>query len=89
MLGHQEFDCFRPRSPRVLVRVPFGRGDLGQERLHLVRVVEELPVQVARIPVDKDAPEIEDHCGRAHRRNGAHSSSGVNITIGISLAVRS
>ena len=89
MLGDQEFDGLGPWSPRVLVCVPLRRGHLGEERLHLVRVIEQLPVQVARIPIDEDAPEIEDHGGRAHRRNRAHSFSGVNITIGISLAVRS
>ena len=40
MLGDQELDGLSPGSPRVLVRVPLSRGDLGKERLHLVRVVE-------------------------------------------------
>ena len=47
MLGDEEFDGLGPGSPRILVRVPLRRGHLGQERLHLVRVIEQLPVQVA------------------------------------------
>jgi hypothetical protein len=89
MLGDQEFNGLGPWSPRVLVCIPLRRGHLGEERLHLVTVVEQLPVQVARIPLDEDAPEIEDHGGRAHRRYRGHSSSGVSITMGIGLAVRS
>ena len=67
MLGDQELDGLGPRSSRILVRVPLGRGHLGKERLHLGRVVEQLPVQVARVPVDEDAPEVEDHGGEARR----------------------
>ena len=85
----QEFDGLAPGSARVLVRVPLRGGYLSKERLHLVRVIEQLSVEIARVPIDKDAPEIEDHGGQAHRRNRAHSFSGINITIGISLAMRS
>ena len=40
MLGDQEVDGLGPWSPRVLACVPFRRGHLGKERLHLVRVIE-------------------------------------------------
>ena len=89
MFGHQEVDSLGPGSSGVLVCVPFRGGHLGKERLHLVGVIEQLPVQVARVPIDQDAAEVEDHRARAYRRDRAHSFPGANITIGIGLAVRS
>ena len=89
MLSDQEVDALAPRSPRVLACVPFRRGHLGKKRIHLVRVIEQVAVEVTRVPIDEDAAQVEDHGGRAYRGDRAHSFSGVNITIGISLAVRS
>src|SRR5438045_9097290 len=60
ILGDKNLDRLGPRSPRVLVPIPLRRRHLGKERLHLIRIIEQLPVQVARIPVDQNAPEIED-----------------------------
>ena len=67
MLSDQNLDRLGEGPARVLVRVPLGRGHLGQERLHLVRVFEQLPVQVARVPVDEDTAEVEDHGSRVGR----------------------
>src|SRR4051794_35092642 len=67
MLGDQNLDGLGPGSTRVLVAIPLRRRHLGKEQLHLVRVIEQLPVQVAWIPVDQNAPEIEDNRSRARQ----------------------
>src|SRR5262245_29116572 len=60
MRSSQNLDRLGPGSPRVLVPIPLCRRHLGKERLHLSGVIEEPAVQVARIPVDQNASEIED-----------------------------
>jgi hypothetical protein len=64
MLGHEDVDGLNPRSPSILVRVPLCCGHLGEGRLHLVSVIEELPVEVTRVPIDENAAQVEDHGGR-------------------------
>ena len=59
-------DGVGPGAPAILLVVPRGRRDLGEEPLQLVRVVDELPVEVPRVPVDQDRAEIE-HDGRRRR----------------------
>src|SRR5262245_24620708 len=54
LLSAEHLDCLRPGTPGVLVGVPLCRRYFGEEPLHLVRIVEELPVEVARVPIDKD-----------------------------------
>ena len=44
MFGHQDVDGFCPGSSGVLVRVPLRVGYLGEERLHLRGIIEQLPV---------------------------------------------
>jgi DeoR/GlpR family transcriptional regulator of sugar metabolism len=41
--------------------MPGGRTDLGQKELHLRFVCEQPAVEVPRVPVEKDAANIEDH----------------------------
>ena len=65
----------------ILHHVPLPRGHLGQEPLHLGRVGDELAVEVARVPVDQHAAEVEDHDGGSGRgtfrgQNQAFSQSG-------------
>ena len=69
MLGGQELDGLGPRSPGVLMCVPLRGRYLGKEGLHLVRVIEELPVEIAWVPIDEDAAQVEDHCRRCHIRH--------------------
>src|SRR5450755_2208 len=45
----------------VMRAMPGHGADPGEEVLHLVRIGEELPVQVPRIPVDQHPAEVEDH----------------------------
>ena len=50
-----------PKIPTVVLRLmPFARGHFGQKLLHFGRVGNELAVEVAGIPVDQHAAEIED-----------------------------
>ena len=48
-------------APGVLALVPFRRADRSEEVLHRRLVaVEQLAIEVSRVPVDQDAAEIED-----------------------------
>lgn len=54
-------DGLDERSAGVLLAVPSRRGDLGEELLHSLFVArEQLAIQMARIPVDQHAAEVED-----------------------------
>ena len=55
ILSRQQFYGLHPWTPRVLLRIPLRGGHLGKERLHLLGIVEQLAVQVAGVPIDKDA----------------------------------
>jgi hypothetical protein len=57
--------CSGARAPVVRL-VPFERADPREEVLHLLFVVEELAVEVARVPVDEHAPDVEDHGVSGH-----------------------
>jgi hypothetical protein len=46
--------------PGILELIPLGRADLGKKALHRSVVVEQLPIQVAGIPVEHHATEIEN-----------------------------
>ena len=58
--GDQLRDRLGHRAAAVVLGVPRPRAHLGEEPLHLVLVGQHLPVQVARVPVDQDAAEVED-----------------------------
>ena len=45
-------------APAILLLVPGGMADLGEKPLHGGLVVEQLAVEVARIPVDQHATQI-------------------------------
>ena len=47
------------RDPEVIAVVPLERADLRQEVLHLRLVGEQLPVQVAGIPVQQHAADVK------------------------------
>ena len=60
MLGRQRLNSLLPRPTRILLDVPLGRRDLGEERLHPRLITrEQLPVEIARVPVDQHSAEIE------------------------------
>ena len=47
----------------ILDGVPFVRRHFGKEALHLGRIGEQLAIEVAGVPIDQDAAEIEDDGG--------------------------
>jgi hypothetical protein len=47
-------------APGVEGGVPLDRADLGQEALAVGLVGDQVPVQVARIPVEQDPTDVED-----------------------------
>ena len=47
----------------VLQPVPFAGGHLGQESLHLRGIGNQLAVEVAGVPVDQHAAQVEDRDG--------------------------
>ena len=59
--------CYAEIAAMVLRLVPFAGGHFGQESLHLRGVRNELAVEVARVPVDQHAAEIEHRHGGAGR----------------------
>jgi len=63
MQGLQTTRRFGTVAAVILHRVPFPRGHLGQESLHLGGVGDQLAVEVAGVPIDQHAAEIEDHDG--------------------------
>ena len=65
VLGLQDGGCLGERAAAILLTIPLRGGDGREEVLHRGLVGEHRPVQVARIPLDQDRPEVEDH-----RRNG-------------------
>ena len=66
----QCLDRLRPRPAGIELGVPLLAADLGEEALHRGVVAgEQLAVEVARIPVDADAAEVEDD--GLDRRGGA------------------
>jgi hypothetical protein len=48
----------------ILHLMPFAGGHLSQESLHFRGVGNQLAVEVAGVPVDQHAAEIEDRHGR-------------------------
>jgi hypothetical protein len=47
-------------APGVEGGVPLERADLGEEALPLGLVGDQVPVQVARVPVEQDPTDVED-----------------------------
>ena len=67
ILGLQPTGGFGRIAAVVLHRVPRGRGHGSQEALHLRRLRDQLPVEMARVPVEKDAPHVENRHGRGRQ----------------------
>src|SRR5205085_9422955 len=64
MLRKQRARALGERPAGVLALVPFGGADGGEEILHRSLIaVEELAIQVARIPVEQYAAQVEDSDG--------------------------
>src|SRR5262249_58274177 len=64
-------DAVGERSPGIELGVPRLRPHPAQEALHRIGVVEQLAIQVARVPLDHDVAEIEHECRRGHGGTGA------------------
>ncbi len=60
---------------KVVRQMPAWRADLAQERSHLVRVGDQLAVQVARIPVKEHATDVEHDSLDARMRHEAKSNT--------------
>jgi hypothetical protein len=61
MPPHELGDRVRPVPPRIELGVPGRADDVAQECLHPDLVIlEETAIQVARVPVDEHATEVED-----------------------------
>ncbi len=61
MLRQERTRALGEGPPGVLALVPFGGADRGEEMLHRRLVaVEELAIQVSRVPVEQHAAQIED-----------------------------
>src|SRR5262249_49366286 len=58
--GDEQRHRLVPAAAGILLLVPFLRAHRGEEILHCASIGEELAVEVARVPVDEDAAEIED-----------------------------
>jgi hypothetical protein len=52
--------------------MPFRCAYLGQETLHLSFLGDQLPVEVARIPIDQYAADVEDHSADSWRLIWSH-----------------
>ena len=59
MALHQEGDRLVPIAAPVLLDVPFAGTDGGQEPLHPGFVVEELAIEMARVPPEQDIADVE------------------------------
>ena len=68
MLADEGGDRLLPGPTCVLPGVPLRRAHVPQERLHGHLVTEQRAIEVAGIPVDEHAAEIEDGCGRGGHR---------------------
>ena len=67
----QHLDRAGPRTAGVLLGIPVLGADGGQEVLHgRVVPVEQAAVEVARIPVDEHAAQVEDDGGGGRQRGG-------------------
>ena len=62
MWGHPMFDV--PDAAGVMLEVPVARDDLVQEPGEPVRIVDQLRIEVADIPVVQDVPDVENDGGR-------------------------
>ncbi len=50
------------RAAGIVLQMPRHGADLGEEALHRgIVTVEQLAIEMARVPVEQDSAEIEDH----------------------------
>ena len=61
MVGNQRGNGVVVGDADIVLSVPLQAAHLGQEPLHLLLVGDQAPIEVARVPVDEDAPHVEDH----------------------------
>ena len=73
---HERRACLFGRHPEVVRVMPLHRANLGQKAFHRrVVAAEQLPVQVAGVPVEQDAAEVEnDRAGPPGAVRGLHQA---------------
>ena len=80
MLRHQRFGGVGECSPRVLFLVPFDGAHRGEKILHRRFVAgEELAVEMAWIPFEQDATQVEDRDAAPRALVGHHDSVKASI----------
>jgi len=65
MLGDQLGRGLGERTPGIMLEVPLDRQNVAQERVERLTSWDEALVQEPRVPVVKDATDVEDDGGRA------------------------
>ena len=69
MILHEKSDRLVPVAAPVLLQIPVRRADIAEEPLHLLLVVEDAAVEMARVPAQQDIADIEHDGGRlTHNR---------------------
>src|SRR3546814_11188416 len=59
-------DHLGERAPGVVLKMPLRRDDVRHEPFELVPIVDQLGEQMAQIPVEQDAADVEDHALANH-----------------------
>src|SRR3546814_17037697 len=54
-------DHLGERAPGVVLKMPLRSDDVRHEPFELVPIVDQLGEQMAQIPVEQDAADVEDH----------------------------
>jgi hypothetical protein len=73
------------RAAGIVLEMPFGRHDMGDEPVEFARIVDQLREQMAQIPLKEDAADVEDHAsanhtGSGHAKAPPEASDGVTLT---------
>jgi hypothetical protein len=61
VLSHEHRGRVGALATDVTLGMPFKRANVGQEPLYLDFVWDQLPMQIARIPINEHAAHIEDN----------------------------
>jgi len=64
---------------KVMRQMPARRADPAQEHSHLVRIGDQLAVQMARIPVKQHAADVEDDSLDVRMRHGGEGNTGSSL----------
>ena len=56
-------------ATRVMLKMPFGRHDMGDEKFQLISVCDQLGKKIAQVPFEKHFANIKHDCGYLHDHN--------------------